>query len=394
MIDFNIKEVRDLMVLMNPEADFDGEYSFYYDETNNIKKLSISEEGYNNTLDSNFILGGVVFEGSEPNIEDLFDGLKLQKTLKDVKFKHIAKGSFVDCLKSEKLKFFLDYLLKSKIYIHYSTINIFYYSIVDIVDSAIVSSSVAQELGPAFANELKNDLYKLFLLEKEAVHELFFRYQYPNIKSESAISFIDELTSIFDPYIEEHEYHVSLTSLKQILKEAKKKGSLPFIMDNEDHVLLQDFYHFYLRPIYTFKNSAHIFDKEDDVEQILKLYEIKYGDEKINSYNFVDSVANRLIQTSDITVGILGKLFEFLNTSSKDDIKNIRKKLDNDQIVCLDMLLDLIDKSEKKNQGFLHNILGIIDFEKLECLYELKRKGNKPKRKPSACYVLQIIKIV
>jgi hypothetical protein len=370
---------------MNPNADFDSKFSFYYDETNNIKKLKVNEDGYNNSFDSNFVLGGIAFEGAEPNIEDLFHGLNLQKSLIDVKFKHIAKGSFVDCLKSEKLKFFLEYLAKSNLYIHYSTINTLYYSVVDIVDSAIANSSVAEELGPGFVFELKNTLYQLFQLDKEAVQELFFRYQYPNIKAECVISFIEDLTTVFDPYIDEFEYHVPLTSLKQILKEVKKEGALPFIMDNEDYVLLQDFYHFYLRPIYTFKNSTHIFDKEDDIEQTLKKYEIKYGDEIINSYKFIDSSTNRFIQTSDFVVGIIGKLFEFLNTSSMEEIRNIRANITNNQVVSLDNLLDLIDKAEGRNRGFLHNIMGIIDFEKFECLYEKKTRKNETKhrKKPS-----------
>lgn len=362
------------MKLMMPPADINSEYSFYYDETNNIKKFYVKEEGYNNSYDSNFILGGVVFEGLPPNIEDLFVGLKLQKTLKDVKLKRIAKGNFIDCLKSNKLLYFLDYLLKSPLYIHYSTINILYYSIVDIVDSALSNSSIAMQLGPSFAFELKNVLYKLCKMEQEAVNELFYKYQYPNIKSESIIPFIEDLTSIFDPYIEELEYHVGLTSLKQILREVKADGSLPFLMGNDDYVLLQDFYHFYLRPVYTFKNSSHFFDKEDDVEQIFSQYQIKDGDEIIESYKFIDSESNRYIQCSDIVVGILGKLSKFLNTSTKNEIRKLKTVLNQKQKDCLNKLFDLIDKSEERNIAFLHNIASLDDLDKIECLYEIRLK--------------------
>lgn len=377
--EIDIKSIRDATLAMNSNTDFESKYCFYYDETNNIKKFNVHEDGYNNSYDSNFILGGVVYEGEEPNIDDLFKGLKLQKTLKDVKFKHIAKGSFVECLKSEKLIFFLNYLLESNIYIHYSTVNLFYYSIVDIVDSAIANSSIAIKLGPDFSFELKSALYKLMNIEKEAVQELFYRYQYPNIKSENVLEFINELSLLFEPYIKEFEFHVVLTSLKQILKEADKEGELPFIMNNDDYILLQDFYHFYLRPIYTFKNSIHFFDKEDEVEEVLEQIQIKCGDEIIDSYEFVDSESNRYIQSSDIVVGILGRLFEFLNTSSLEEIRNIRASLNDSQVKNLDNLLDLIDKSEEKNKAFLHSSMSIIDHEKLAALYENKRK-KKGKR--------------
>ena len=384
MKEYNIKDIREALAIMNPDADFNTEYTFFYDETNNIKKFYVKEEGYNNSYDSNFILGGVVFEGLPPNIKDLFVGLELQRTLKDVKFKHIAKGNFTNCLKSDKLFYFLDYLLKSPIYIHYSTINILYYSVVDIVDSAIVNSSIAMQLGPSFTFELKNVLYKLCKLEQEAVNEIFYKYQYPNIKSESIISFIEDLTSIFNPYIEELEYHVGLTSLKQILREVKSGGNLPFIMDNDNYVLMQDFYHFYLRPIYTFKSSNHIFDKEDDVEQILKQYQIKDGDEIIESYKFVDSESNRFIQCSDIVVGILGKLSKFLNTSTKKEIRKLVTILSQKQKNCLTKLIELIDKSDERNIAFLHNIASLDDLDKIKCLYEIrlkkKSKNNKSKK--------------
>ncbi len=241
MVNIDISDLRKMNKMLAPTADFDGSFTFYYDETNNIRKLYVREFDFNSSLNSNFVLGGLVYEGTKPDINTLFDKLNLQNNITEVKLKHIAKGGFLDCLKSEKLNVFLKYLLDNNLHIHYFSLNLLYWSIVDIVDSAIVNSEVAMQLGINFSNNLKNDLYKLAKLEIESVTELFYNSDYPNIKNESVLEFIEKLTSIFDEYIDTQEFHFGLESLRQILKEAKKINSLPFIMDEEDHILIEKF---------------------------------------------------------------------------------------------------------------------------------------------------------
>lgn len=43
----------------------DEEYAFFYDETNNIRKFWIREDGFNERP-KNFVLGGIVYKKSEP----------------------------------------------------------------------------------------------------------------------------------------------------------------------------------------------------------------------------------------------------------------------------------------------------------------------------------------
>jgi hypothetical protein len=375
MIEFEMSEVRRLTKMFAPTADFDSSFTFYYDETNNIKKFYVRENDFNYTFTANFVLGGLVHDGKIPNVQPLINSFRLQKTAKEVKFKHIANGEFLDCLKSEKLGLFLQYVLQSDLHVHYSSLNILYWSLVDIVDSAIASSDVAQDLGPVFANHLKNDLYKLSRLEMESVIELFYKFEYPNIKKESVLSFIESLTSIFDSYIDTEEFHFGLESLRQILKEAKKKISLPFIMDEDDYILLKDLSQFYLRPVYLFKNSTHVFDNEDSILQTLKEYKILDGADEIKNYSFVDSQENSLIQLSDIFVGIMGKLTHYLNTSSREKIDNDLSLLAATQQANIDLLVGLIDKSLNKNIGFIHTIDSYEEITKMERIREHKRQG-------------------
>lgn len=360
--------------MMAPTADFDSSFTFYYDETNNIKKFYVRENDFNYTFTANFVLGGLVLEGNVPDVQPLIDSFKLQKTATEVKFKHIAKGTFLDCLKSDKLTLFLDFTLNSNLYVHYSSLNILYWAIVDIVDSAVANLEAALKAGPQFINHLKNELYKLSRLEIDSVIELFYRFEYPNIKKEKVIPFIEALTSLFDDYIETEEFHFGLESLRQILKEAKKKGSLPFIMDEDDYILLKDLSQFYLRPIYLFKNSIHVFDNEDSISETLKGYKILDREDEINNYSFVDSQANQLIQLSDVFIGLMGKLTKYINTSSREKIENDFNSLSNIQETNIDLLIDVIDKSHNKNIGFIHST---DSFEEMSKMNEIRKKRNK-----------------
>lgn len=376
MINFDTSDIRKMAKLLTPSADFDSPFTFYYDETNNIRKFYVKESGFNSPFTANFVLGGIVHEGTPPDIKPLFDKLNLQKTIKEVKLKHIAKGEFLDCLKSEKLTCFLKYLLNNELYIHYSNLNILYWSIVDIVDSAIVNSEAAMRLHPSFSNHLRNDLYKLAKLEIDSVIELFYNFEYPNIKRGLVLEFIESLTSLFDEYLQTEEFHFGLESLRQILKEAKRKDSLPFIMDEEDYILINNFSQFYLNPIYLFKNSYHIFDNEISVSEIISDYKIFDGDEEIKNYSFIDSKSNLFIQSSDIFVGLFGKLTNYLNTSSREKIINDFDLLSKKQLNNIDLLIDLEDKSHNKNIGFLQTVDSYEEMSKMSLIREIRNKNH------------------
>jgi len=114
MVIFDISEIRKYTKMLAPTADFDGAYTFYYDETNNIRKFHIREFDFNSAFTKNFVPGGLVHEGPAPNVQPLIDSFKLQNTISEVKFKHIAKGSFPECLQSLKLNLFLKFIKNRK----------------------------------------------------------------------------------------------------------------------------------------------------------------------------------------------------------------------------------------------------------------------------------------
>lgn len=356
--------------MQNARLDFSTPYTFYYDETNNIKTFYVRENDFNYSFTANFVLGGLVHEGDTPDVQPLIESFRLQKTAPEAKFKHIAFGGFIDCLKSQKLKLFFRYIIDSPLYVHYTSLNILYWSVVDIVDSAILNSSAAQQIG-GFSNKLKNDLYKLCRLEIQTVARLFYDFGYPNIKPENIGAFIDALIGVFEPYLDKAEFHFGLESLRQILKQSRKQGSLPFIMDEEDHVLLKDLTHFYLRPVYTFKNSAHIFDNEDSIQEELKQYRLLFNGTEYKNYTFVDSQASPLTQLSDIFSGIMGKYTHYRNTHSIEQIQQDIANLSALQLENLKLFVEIIDRSDRKNPAFMYSTDSHEELLKFDRLKEI-----------------------
>ncbi|BCK86787.1 hypothetical protein MIZ01_0553 [Sideroxyarcus emersonii] len=367
---FDIGDIRKYTKRSAPLANFDGAYTFYYDETNNIRKFHVREFDFNSAFTDNFVLGGLVHEGTAPDVQSLIDSFNLQDSVKEVKFKHIAKGDFLDCMKSQRLTSFFRFIGSNDLYVHYSSINILYWSIVDIVDSAISHSEISQQLGPPFANMLKNDLYKLSKIEIDSMISLFRRFGYPNIKQDEVLPFIESISNLFVDYLDDMEFHLGLESLRQILKEAKNKGSLPFVTGEEDFVLIRDFSQFYLRPICIFKNSTHIFDNENSIAESLAEYKILDGSQEIRNYSFVNSQSNQFTQLSDILVGVVGKLHSYLNTSTRDKIQSDFCKLNTTQTENIDLFLNSIDESHDKNMGFLHSTDSYEEMSKFEVIRE------------------------
>jgi hypothetical protein len=229
-------------------------------------------------------------------------------------------------------------------------------------------------LGPQFANTMRDDLYKLSRLEIDSIIALFHKFEYPNIKKDSIPLFIKELSDLFEKYIDDPEFHFGLESLRQILKESRKKGELPFVMDEEDFILIKDFSQFYLQPIYMFKNSTHIFDNEDSIAEVMKGYKILDGSSEIKNYSFVDSQTSQLTQLSDVLVGLMGKLSGYINTSSRGTIEADFHSLTSIQGENIDLFLDLINKSHNKNIGFLQAADSYEEMSKLEFIFAKRNK--------------------
>lgn len=363
---FDVSEFRNPVIEMHNLTGMDNNYTFYYDETNNIRKFYLRENGFNVSDTANFVLGGVMHDNdiSNANIPLLIKKLKLQNTVKEIKLKYLARGNFIECLKSKKLQIFLEWLLESDLFIHYSNLNIFYFSIVDIIDSAVMNSKLKNNIYFSIINELKSELFKYITIDKANFLELLYSYEYPNIKKDKINDFINSILDFLELHEEKIENKVMLEVIKSLLNESVKANELCFIMDEIDSILIDDFVLFYLRPIYMFKNSIHIFDEESEIQNKMNGMQLYDSDELIESYSFKESHHNPLIQISDIITGLVGKYFSYLNEINLCDIENKKSILNNIQHNNLDLFKKLIIKSDNKNRALLHSTMSQEEYSK------------------------------
>ena len=153
----------------------DDKFAFFYDETNNIRKLTLTEDGTNVPERKNFVLGGVVLEDGQAllDIASLRAALGMQNNAPEIKFKHVASGDFEAVLASRNMTRFLTWLTEHQISIHYSSINLVYWSIVDIVDS-ILASKRFDPFGHG-QREMTNELYRIARKDEPAFLALMKR---------------------------------------------------------------------------------------------------------------------------------------------------------------------------------------------------------------------------
>jgi len=177
---------------MRPNLNFDINWKFYYDETNNFKKLHIkNRDDFNANIKSYFVLGGLCYDRSD-EIEEtlLFSNIKLQKTANEVKLTHIANGDFLDMLKSSKLTCFLENLRAMPLFLHYQSLNPLYYSLVDIIDSN------HNETFFEFNRVLKTTIYDVLKSNLNKTKEIIKSYGYPNIGKNDIRDFIHDLIDL------------------------------------------------------------------------------------------------------------------------------------------------------------------------------------------------------
>lgn len=332
-------------------------YTMYYDESNNCLKFKFKDVDGDLNVDytEDYVLAGVAFEGTESpmDIDAVFSKLQLQKSITDVKLKHligkVPEGShkFLHVLDSAKVESVLtDLLSVDNLYIHWSAINLLYYSLVDIVDSVL---SV-----PVYHNEIKNVLFEYAKRDEKYILPLLAQYKYPNINSDKikdyCFAMVDWIENIVPDDVEDE---FLLEFLRQELKASGKKGDAPFLVDNEDHVLIDGFATDYMSRMGIFQGSTHIFDEISEVQEVLDRAPID-GEFLFNRapFRFEKSHDSKWIQLCDIIAGIMASFFTFANCVTVEDIVTMIGILSEQQKRNMALLQRLMKKSIEKNMFF------------------------------------------
>lgn len=305
---------------------FTKKMSFYYDETGNCRKFSLKNGEINDpeAIEKDFILGGIAFEdGNFPDVDILFSKLRLQPTQKELKYKHLAgkSESFVEVVGNKRVTTFLNWLIDNKVYIHFSTLNNLYYSLVDFVDSLYETH---KQVLPIIEKNLKSALYRFVLQYREYLLPFLSKYDYPNIASDKVTEFSYNFANfIQDNNDDSTEEGFFLETFRQMLKTAGRSGKLIFIQDNESETLIEEYYLFYHERYALFPNSKHIFDEEAEVQKKLESVQTSYRGKELKNFDFAKSTETQYIQISDAFIGLLGHLFFFLDTLDEDRILQI-----------------------------------------------------------------------
>jgi hypothetical protein len=155
--------------------------------------------------------------------------------------------------------------------------------------------------------------------------------------------------------------------LKGLFKTALKLAELPFIEGYPAKKLVENFYPFYFTRILLFKNSTHFFDENAQIQRHFETDDFVSAFAK-GKYQFTRSHDEPLIQISDIFSGLMGKMYSYLTSSSQQEIKVKRYKMNDVSLKNLELLDGLLSKSENLSAALIKHVASPSDIEKLAVL--------------------------
>lgn len=354
-----IDKLRNATIQIHGLQNVDDKYTFYYDETNNYRLTRIGELGFNSDTSDFFILGGFVCD-SLPNASDidlLFEQLGFNSEMSELKFKNICNKDFKmdKFLTLSKLSIYLDWVNSKKLNVHFFYADLIYYSIVDILDSIMITNKITD------SHIYKSSLYESLASTGQSLIDFLYKFDYPNV--------VDPKLFIFELYnlIATAPTRDNNTSIiLDNIYESESKD-MPLLTNNKKHITIESFRPFYEQNIFLFKNSFHILDEEKSIEKLIRSSPIL---ENATNYKFIDSKDDRMVQLSDIFVGVLRKLFEFINDNTEQQLRDKFTVFNLEQKKNLAYIQSLLSRSIHKNKAYKSSVSSIGFEEKLNLFLE------------------------
>ncbi len=332
-------------------------YHFYYDETNNYRKVRIRNNELNvpNAFTIDYVLGGFCcINSAKINIENLFYTSLQKYNTVELKSKKLYRKckTFLDYINKEETKIILKWI-KENGFIHYTTMNCFYFTVIDLVDSFFVDDPFAN-IPNEYINIVKSEMFFLLEIQKEKFLNLANKVNYPNVKANNISFFCDGLIELIDS---KKNKFFSLDLFKQIIKNMRNKNNLSFLQKHEEKTIVPGFGYLRQQKCIIFDNSFHTFDDEIYDENYMESYPLTINNKDIfKNYEFKSSISERFIQISDVIVSLLSIFFTYIDRTNARIIKNDILNLSKTQKESLVLLLDLINSSNKQNALFLASL--------------------------------------
>jgi hypothetical protein len=365
MID--VDERRAMILSLHRLDNVDRAWVFYYDETNNVRKLHIRDGVINVATPEPFVLGGIV-DGERRGLLDLRDlrkALKLQNTIHEIKLRHLGSGDFLQLLNSERIEIFLRWIAEQGFFIHYQATDLLYWSSVDIVDSIIAGTKEAALAEFQFA--YKDSLFAILRDDIASTVALFGRYNYPDV-GEQHQAFLGELLNVLD-HQDERLDPFARYMLKGLVQLGRKLDRLPFLVDEAPNVLVDGLGPFALERVCLFKHAEHIFDEEPVIERFLTQMELGEGGKPFRNYRFADSATEAGIQIADVVAGIIGKAFGYVTRTPLGPLEKDLAGLSSQQRRSLRLLGSHLDRATDECGAFAHYIISLEDQRRASLLF-------------------------
>lgn len=305
--------------------------TFYFDESNNIKKGIIGHEKDNNDDLENmcFVLGGIAID-KPIDFNDLLKYVGARQTPTDAKFSFFSfkKTKFEEAINQPRLRKFFEYLLNNEILIHFDLLHYFHFALTDILDSLIEEPDINQQAAFMCYQQLQSDMTEVLFQDFTALHRILVDYEFPNINKVKANKFIREILELYTQNLTEFDLDIpenfTKELLRQIIKAKKEKTNLMFLEDNKRFVISESVFPIYISRLIEI-NDFKIFDNEASITKQLKEWDSDYSS-KLNVY-FNDSADSREIQICDVVCGFVARLYNFISHHKEDDIIQFVKNM-------------------------------------------------------------------
>ena len=348
---FDVSHIRHPMLDYMPNTD--KRYTLFYDETNNIRRLVLTDTGLNHEALDCFVLGGIALEPGAvlPDIALLRAALHIQPSAPEMKLKYLMQGDYKACLRSRKVEHFLRWLLDAPVYIHYSNFSVLNWAIVDLVDSLIVSERF--EHLQEHQQELKNELHALVRGDPHGYFRVLKTFDYPSVPAQR----IPEFVRTVRDYLFRNGFvfrNFATMALCDLLQDAACDTTLDFLVENDPDVLVDRFTMVFLNRVAAFTNATHVFDGEPQIQARLDQSRPVRGAQTIE-YRFTNSKEEPGIQVSDVLCGILGKHFSCMEKLSIEQLEAWKEEFSDQERRNADLLAKLIDKSVEECSALIFN---------------------------------------
>jgi hypothetical protein len=357
------------MVRLHGLTKADAAYTLYYDETNNARRLLVTQDGFNVKEPACFVLGGVGHAGPPRPLDlpALYKAVRLQPTAKELKLEHLGAGNFLQLMGSQKVAAYLAWLKDQGLFVHYVVVDPVYWSTVDIID-AITSDGEMRHM-MLFGGSLKDDLYTVLRIDLDQLADLYRRHDYPNIPQAAWPGFAGELLDILEAreeLLEHFDYH----TLKGVLRHAARGAPLELLERATPNTLIDSFVAFFAERIWLLKNATHILDVEPFIRKRLLSLDLHDGDRPLTNFRFADSKAEAGVQVSDPFVGLLGKFLTYVGRTHLECLVEDAEGLNPLQRANLAALNELLDRSVEENPAFMNNIMAATDLQRARDFFE------------------------